>query len=167
MAKRVAFCLVENHAGQVLLVQRGYGKEKYKWSLPGGHCDGQESYHRAAVREVREETGLRVEMISTIFEGRNRPIKTYFGKIRGGHLKAKRPECLDAKFFDYNRLPTLAFSADHRALTTWQEMKSTHARLASNRQTPPCPHCNSTRTRLRHYPHQNPYRCWACNKVFG
>ena len=26
MAKRVAFCLVENDNGQVLLVQRGFGK---------------------------------------------------------------------------------------------------------------------------------------------
>ena len=116
MAKRVAFCLIENDSGQVLLVQRGYGKEKFKWSLPGGNCDGQEDYHQAASREVREETGLRVEIISTIFEGRRHSIKTYFGKIRGGHLKAKRPECLDAKCFDYNHLPPLAFSADSRAV---------------------------------------------------
>ncbi len=57
MAKRVAFCLVEDKAGRVLLVQRGYGKEKYQWSLPGGHVDHKESSWRAAVRETREETG--------------------------------------------------------------------------------------------------------------
>ena len=166
MAKRVAFCLVENDSGQVLLVQRGYGKEKFKWSLPGGNCDGQESYHQAASREVREETGLRVEIISTIFEGRRHAIKTYFGKIRGDHLKAKRPECIDAKFFDYNHLPPLAFSADRRAVKDWQDMKSTHARLASNPRTPLCPSCGSDHTRLRHYPHHNPYRCRSCNKGF-
>ena len=167
MANRVAFCLVENDIGQVLLVQRGYGKEKFKWSLPGGNCDGQEAYHEAARREVQEETGLRVEVISVIFEGHNHPIKTYFGRIRGGHLRAQRPECLDAKFFDYSHLPPLAFSADRRALTDWQAMKSTHARLASNPQTPPCLHCGSERTRLRHDPHHNPYRCRSCNKVFS
>ena len=167
MAKRVAFCLVENDSGQVLLIQRGYGKEKFKWSLPGGNCDGQEDYHRAASREVREETGLRVEIISTVFEGQSHAIKTYFGKIRGGHLKARRPECLDAKFFDYNHLPPLAFSADHRAVQDWQKMKSTHARLASNPRTPPCPSCGSDNTRLRHDPHHNPYRCQTCNKVFA
>ena len=31
----VAFCLVENEKGEVLFVQRAYGKEKGKWSLPG------------------------------------------------------------------------------------------------------------------------------------
>ena len=167
MAKRVAFCLVENDSGQVLLVQRGYGKKKFKWSLPGGNCDGKERYSQAAAREVREETGLCVDIISTIFEGQRHAIKTYFGKIRSGHLKAKRPECLDAKFFDYNRLPPLAFSADHRALKDWQDMKSTHARLSSNPRTPSCPSCGSDNTRLRHYPHHNPYRCQTCNKVFA
>ena len=167
MAKRVAFCLIENDSGQVLLIQRGYGKQKYKWSLPGGNCDGKESYSQAAAREVREETGLRVEIISTIFEGRRHAIKTYFGRVKGGHLKAKRPECLDAKFFDYNHLPPLAFSADSRAVKDWQDMKSTHARLASDPRTPPCPSCGSDNTRLRHYPHHNPYRCRFCNSVFA
>lgn len=167
MARRVAFCLLENHRGQVLLVQRGYGKEKFKWSLPGGHCDGQESHRRAAAREAREETGLRVEIISLIFEGYRRPIKTYFGKIRGGRLNAQRPECLDAKFFDYNRLPPLAFSADSRALNDWQRMKSAHSLLASRRTKPPCPNCGSNQIRLRRNPHHKPYRCQSCNEVFG
>ena len=37
--KKVAFCLVENDKGEVLFVQRAYGKEKGKWSLPGGLVD--------------------------------------------------------------------------------------------------------------------------------
>ena len=55
----VAFCLVENKQGQVLLIQRGYGKEKYKWSLPGGNVDGKEGYQRAAARETREEACIK------------------------------------------------------------------------------------------------------------
>lgn len=167
VAKRVAFCLVENNAGQVLLIQRAYGKQKYKWSLPGGHCDGQDSYHHTAEKETREETGLKVETVSLIFEGRRHPIKTYFGRIRGGRLKAQRSECLDARFFDYNRLPPLAFSADRRAIEQWQEMKLSHAQLVSNPQTPPCTVCGSADTRLRHYPHYRPYRCRSCNGVFA
>ena len=167
MARPVAFCLVENDDGQVLLVQRGYGKQKFKWSLPGGNCDKGERYSRAASRETREETGLRVEIISLIFEGRKNPIRTYFGKIKGGRLKAQRPECLDARFFDYDRLPPLAFSADHRALDVWQGMKADHARLASDPPAPPCPSCNSGSTSLRRYPHHRPYRCRSCNRVFS
>ena len=165
MARRLAFCLVENDAGQVLLVQRGYGEEKFKWSLPGGYSDKGESRSRAASRETREETGLRVESISLIFEGRKS--KTYFGTIKGGRLKAQRPECLDARFFDYDRLPPLAFSGDRRSLDVWQGMKSDHARLASASNAPPCPNCNSDNTSLRRYPHHRPYRCRSCNSVFS
>ena len=163
MPRPVAFCLVENKSGQVLLVQRGYGKEKYKWSLPGGHVDHKERSHHAAVRETREETGLRVKTVSTVLVGRNNPIKTFFGLIEGGRLKAKRPECLDARFFAYDNLPVLAFGADRRAIDAWQEMKASHSEL-KGRPTPDlCPHCDSTKITLRRYPHKNHYRCQSCD----
>ena len=43
--------------GRILLVKR----EDFEiWSLPGGHVESGESVAQAAIREVREETGLRV-----------------------------------------------------------------------------------------------------------
>ena len=66
MPRRRAFCLVENSRGEVLLIQRGYGKEKGKWSLPGGFVDPGERSKHAARRETREETGLAVKVISTV-----------------------------------------------------------------------------------------------------
>ena len=162
MARRVAFCLVENKSGQVLLVQRGYGKEKYKWSLPGGHVDHKERSWHAAVRETREETGLKVKIISTVMVGRTNPIETFYGIIEGGRLSAKRPECLDARFFDYDRLPQLAFNADQRAIADWRKMKTDHSRLAGGLAPDLCPHCDSSEIVLRHYPHKNSYRCQSC-----
>ena len=48
MPRRRAFCLVENSRGEVLLIQRGYGQEKGKWSLAGGFVDlGERSKHAA------------------------------------------------------------------------------------------------------------------------
>ena len=162
MPRRVAFCLVENKSGEVLLVQRGYGKEKYKWSLPGGHVDHKERSHWAAVRETREETGLRVKIVSTVLVGRSNPIKTFFGLIEGGRLKAKRPECLDARFFAYDNLPALAFGADRRAIDTWQKMKADHSDLKGRPAPDMCPHCDSRKTTLRRFPHKNQYRCQSC-----
>ena len=162
MPRRVAFCLVENKSGEVLLVQRGYGQEKYKWSLPGRHVDHKEGSHRAAVRETREETGLRVKIVSTVLVGRSNPIKTFYGVIEGGRLRAKRPECLDARFFAYDELPALAFNADRRAIDAWSKMKSDHAKLTGARTPDLCPHCDSSKITLRRYPHRNPYRCQTC-----
>ena len=166
MPRKVAFCLVENDKGQVLLIQRGYGKEKGKWSLPGGYVDRGESSRHAAYRETKEETGLVVEIVSTVMIGRNNPIKTFAGRIVGGRLKFQRKECLDVRFFDQDKVPPLAFGGDSRALRLWAEMKSRHNKLQQLPLPPECPHCQGSSVRLRHWPHNNPYRCNSCNRSF-
>ena len=46
--------------GRALLVQRGENPGKGRWTIPGGYCEEDETPDAAAVREVFEETGLRV-----------------------------------------------------------------------------------------------------------
>lgn len=47
---------------EVLLIQRGKGALKGYWSLPGGHIEPGEPARVAALREVREETGVDAEI---------------------------------------------------------------------------------------------------------
>ena len=168
MAKPVAFCLVENSRDEILLIQRAYGKEKGKWSLPGGFVDRGESSRRAAQRETKEETGLIVEITSTVMIGRNSPIQTFAGRVVGGKLRFQRRECLDVKFRNPARIKPyeLAFDADRRALRLWSEMKARHAKLQRQPLPARCPHCGNSSVRLRQHPQYNPYRCNSCRKTF-
>jgi len=50
------YAIIENDVGDVLLQQKTSGK----WALPAGAMELDESLHDALVREVREETGVRV-----------------------------------------------------------------------------------------------------------
>lgn len=52
--------------GEVLLIERAKGALKGRWSLPGGHIEPGEMAKAAAVREVREETGVAADILGLI-----------------------------------------------------------------------------------------------------
>lgn len=55
-----AGAVVRDGHGRVLLVRRGTEPARGRWSVPGGRVEAGEAPEAAAVREVAEETGLRV-----------------------------------------------------------------------------------------------------------
>ncbi len=52
--------------GRLLLIRRGKPPRPGQWSLPGGGQELGESHTEAALREVREETGLIVESLGLV-----------------------------------------------------------------------------------------------------
>jgi len=63
LKKLGAAAVILNDAGDVLLVKHTYGR--LNWELPGGHAEAHESIITTALREVQEETGLRVHALHT------------------------------------------------------------------------------------------------------
>jgi len=58
-----ASALIKNDEGKVLLV---YHKKLNVWIYPGGHIEADETPDEAVVREVKEETGLDVEIMGDL-----------------------------------------------------------------------------------------------------
>jgi 8-oxo-dGTP diphosphatase len=52
--------VVHDTQGRLLLIRRGHAPSAGLWSVPGGRMEAGESPAEAVVREVAEETGLRV-----------------------------------------------------------------------------------------------------------
>jgi 8-oxo-dGTP diphosphatase len=67
---------------QVLLIERAKGPLKGLWSLPGGHIEPGEPARAAALREVREETGVVAEIGGLV------DMHEVFRRAAGGRLLA-------------------------------------------------------------------------------
>lgn len=87
-----AGAIVRDDAGRLLLVRRGRPPALGHWSVPGGRIEPGENAAAAAVREVREETGLHVTVgavliTAVIADGAYR-VQDFEARVVGGELQA-------------------------------------------------------------------------------
>lgn len=54
--------VVFNAEGEIVLIKRGKAPHYGRWMIPGGSLEWGETLEQAAVREVKEETGLDIEI---------------------------------------------------------------------------------------------------------
>ena len=111
MGREVAVDCVSVKDGKVLLVKRAHKPFNGYWVLPGGHVEQGETIRDAAVREMREELGLDIEIIETIdvFDDPNRDPRglisvAVLARPKGGRIVLNR-EASDYKWFPLDDLP--------------------------------------------------------------
>jgi 8-oxo-dGTP pyrophosphatase MutT (NUDIX family) len=75
--------VVYRHNGAQIDVALIYRTRHDDWSLPKGHIETGESREQAALREIKEETGLDVRIVRPLEEA------VYFFRKRGGDLVRK------------------------------------------------------------------------------
>jgi 8-oxo-dGTP diphosphatase len=91
----------------LLLVRQNYGK-RY-WSLPGGSVEPGESVDQAAVREVKEETGLDVRL-TRLVGVYSKPAQDalavcFEAEVLGGSLSEATDEIVECCYFPPDDLP--------------------------------------------------------------
>lgn len=112
--------------GEVLLIRRAKPPRKGEWSLPGGRIEHGERAVDAALRELREETGVEAEIVGLIdvidglFPGRHYVLIDYVARWVSGEPVAD-DDAADARF-----LPL----AEALAAVEWDETRRVIRRAA-------------------------------------
>lgn len=109
---------------KVLLIQRGYEPYKGCWAFPGGFMEMNETIEECAIRELEEETGLRLDNMVQVGtyskvdrDPRGRTITIAYLAIVDEPLSViAQDDAAMVEWFSIKNLPTLAF--DHNEIMT-------------------------------------------------
>ena len=105
---------------QVLLIERGLDPYKGCWAFPGGFMNMDETTEQCAIRELEEETGLKVSKIQQIGayskvdrDPRGRTITVaYLILLDHPVAVTGQDDAAKAQWFPVDALPSLAFDHD-------------------------------------------------------
>ena len=110
--------VVVNDEGHVLLLRHRLWPAHRQWGLPTGYAQMSERFEDTIVREVREETGLEVEVGQLVHlkSGYKLRVEVAFAaRFVGGQLKVNQSEVLEALWFPPDQLPE-GLHESHRPL---------------------------------------------------
>jgi 8-oxo-dGTP diphosphatase len=113
--------------GAILLNQRDIDPGLGKWGLPAGYVDLGERVEDAAIREVKEETGLDIclDGLLGVYSNLERGVAlvVYCASVSGGELIAGH-ETRAVGFFAPDALPELAFAQNSEIIEDWLRRKN-------------------------------------------
>ncbi|MEY4935266.1 MAG: hypothetical protein RIS64_1625 [Bacteroidota bacterium] len=119
----IIFGLDETGRLKVLLIQRAKNPFKDHWALPGGFVDMDEDLEAAALRELKEETGVENIFIEQLYtfgtpgrDPRGRVVSVaYFALVNlAEHKLGADTDAQDVRWYALDELPVLAF--DHAVI---------------------------------------------------
>ncbi len=116
---RITVDAIIDYNNGFVLVKRKHSPEKGKWALPGGHLEFGESLEQAVVREIREETSLKLvnchqfkAYSDPARDPRGHYITMVFTCEAEGILKSG-DDASEAKVFSMNEIYGMKLAFDH------------------------------------------------------
>jgi len=101
----IAGCIIEKD-NKILMVKEAKKKCYGQWNFPAGHLEENETIKEAAIREVYEETGCKVELTGVLpvvhefNKNENLIMVRFVAKIEEENIKFNENEILDVKWID-------------------------------------------------------------------
>ncbi|MEX1022664.1 MAG: NUDIX hydrolase [Dehalococcoidia bacterium] len=121
--ERAGLGTASGDARRILLVRRNHEPAMGRWAFPSGFVDAGEVLEEAAVREVREETGVEVRLARLLgawsARGEGVVFIAYAGVAASGEAVAG-PEASEVAWFAADALPPLAFEHDDAIIDAWR-----------------------------------------------
>ncbi len=119
--------VVVQHAGKILLGKRNMEPARGKWTFFGGYVDRGEKVEDAAIREVKEETNLDVQLDKLLGLYSEKDIShvlvAYAASVIHDDIHSLAPqpeEITELAFFSLDEIPELAFAFDSQILEDWK-----------------------------------------------
>ena len=110
--------IVLDSQGRLLMVQRANPPAQGQWSIPGGRVEPGESAVDAIVREVREETNLRVRVLREVGKvtrdapaGGRYVIRDFLAEVVEVAPLVAGDDALDARFVHRDDFPSLTVTS--------------------------------------------------------
>jgi ADP-ribose pyrophosphatase YjhB (NUDIX family) len=106
--------VILNDKSEILLLLRNKNPESNHWSIPGGSVEFYETIEDAVMREILEETSVKIELVKllgvtnhiVVNEGAHWIAPTFLAKIiEGTPINVETQKHADLKWFSLNDLP--------------------------------------------------------------
>src|SRR5437867_12058951 len=126
-------CLIPTDGG-IVIIKRRYDPGMGGWALPGGFVDAEETVSEAAVREVKEETNLDVELdgllgvYSYVDPHKSGLVVVFQARVIGGEPCAG-DDASEIAACPLDDMPPMVFESHRRALALYQDIAANGSRL--------------------------------------
>ena len=127
---------IESNRLKTLLIERGNEPYKGCWAFPGGFLNMDENAEQGALRELEEETGLKLEHIEEFgsFSEVNRDPRgrvisiAFYGITEHAEVKGS-DDAAKAQWFSIDEIPPLAFDHDMMLEKALNRLRKDHQEL--------------------------------------